>query len=168
MFNGIKKNVHSFRNPDIIEVFPHRDFMRLWMPRGRDGFTPEDGDLISRWFSPAFHSDTIGKLSLNEIKYTGERSPQGIPVMDLAQLNTFGLLDFLCRKGEEAINPRKIPEMTRYCGFNLIGSDDDDWNKCDKFWVNGTTLTPKGFIAWLHDCSLVAPYDFKFKAPPDW
>lgn len=121
MNNGNPK----FRRPDILQILPHREYLRTpdLFPKGSDGFVVEDLDLVIRRFgSTIFQLDEIGKFMLCEFKI--------LPAtLGKAQWRTFILIDKLLRKSD--------PSKQRYAGYYLIQTSDPDWlNDNCKFLIN--------------------------------
>ena len=137
---------HTFRNPDLFQVLPLRDYLRSpgW-PDGKDGFVVEDLDVVVRHFGNTFHTDAKGRLLLIEQKHPGHW-------IRTAQEKTFGLMDTLLRKAD--------PERVRYLGYYIlqVAFDADNapvfpvrMNKqamdATEFrkWITGETVIPSYF-----------------------
>lgn len=114
----------QFRNPELLQVLPYREWIRSNMPGPRAGFVVEDLDLVIRTYGNEFDTDGIGKIMLVELK----RWPHNI---GYAQRATFGLLHRLLRKAD--------PDQNRYVGYFVVQYDNDDWDY-SQFWVNGINL----------------------------
>jgi len=128
---------HTFRNPELYQVLPFRDFLREVMPNGREGFVAEDLDLILRWYGPKYHLDSVGLFALVEIKVGNAPISIG-----RSKNMTFGLIDRIIRMGDKDL-------QKRYRGWYVIVTNSLEWECCDYFWVNGIKLTPSTFIDWL-------------------
>ena len=129
-----------FRNPDMFQVLPHREYLRRvneppHFKRGHEGFVVEDLDVLFRTFGPAFQTDAKGKFMIVEEKHPGAK-------MQRAQEMTFGLLDDVCRKGD--------PLRERYLGFYVleIGYDAIDY-PIFPVKVNGHRLSETMYKAWV-------------------
>lgn len=96
---------HIFRNPDLFQRLPLRDYLRTAFPNGNSGFVVEDLDVVVRHYGTDYHTDTKGRLLLIEQKHPGH----GIGA---AQKMTFGLMDTLMRKAD--------PERLRYLGYYVL------------------------------------------------
>lgn len=125
----------EFRNPDILQVLPFREWLRNKMPNGYFGFVVEDLDLVIRWFGRNYGFDSRGAFMLIDLKY-------GNKGLDVAQEKTFGLMDALLREAD--------PDQERYLGFYLIQYTDDDWDRA-QFKINFKSVTHQQFMDfWSH------------------
>jgi len=120
----------AFRNPDILQVLPFRDWLRNKMPNGSFGFVVEDLDLVIRWFGRNYGFDGRGAFMLIDLKF-------GNKGLDIAQEKTFGLIDALLRAAD--------PDYERYFGFYLIQYSDDDWDEAE-FKINFKCVTREQFV----------------------
>lgn len=153
-------NTPIFRNDDIFQRLPFRDWIRENLPNGRSGFVAEDLDLIIRLFGRAHNSDRLGKMMLVELKY-GEKTDLGI-----AQKMTMGLQNMLLRGGDA--------DGTRYVGFFRVNYDDESWGPFCRFWVNGVELLDEEMkLFFLANDSILNripdyqfPDDFESVEPP--
>ena len=137
---------HVFRNPDKIQQLPCRDFLRIEMPNGKDGFICEDLDLVLRWHSKDFMTDDVGMFALVEIK-VGLKTALGH-----SKEMTFGMIDYLIRSSTES---------QRYKGFFVIRTTIPDWNACTFFSVNDVHLSRDDFLNWCKGTKCVDPYGFE-------
>jgi len=120
-----------FRNPDLFQRLPWREWLRREMPAGPEGWVAEDLDLIVRRY---MSSDPVGRFMLVELKY-GEAG------LGEAQIRTFGLVDGLLRAAD--------PQGRRYLGYYLLQYPELDWERCHGFKVNGLPLSAQGLKKWL-------------------
>ena len=121
----------GFRNPDLFQVLPWREWIRREMPPGSRGWVAEDLDLVVRRFR---RDDPLGMFMFVEIKYATVS-------LDKAQQWTFGLIDGLLRRAD--------PRGTRYVGYYLLQYPDKDPEKCGSVLVNGRRLWISDFKRWL-------------------
>ncbi len=137
-------STHTFRNPDLFQVLPIREYLRRDpFLNGGQGFVLEDVDLVVRHYGANYGTDAKGKFMLIEMKHPGS-------FMGTAQYKTFGLIDELCRKSD--------PDRLRYIGFYVLNIAFDDSqlpifpvvlnreHKLDEQgfydWINGKTVLP--------------------------
>lgn len=106
----------TFRNPDLFQVLPMREYFRgeldIKFPTGPEGFVVEDLDLVVRWYGKKFGLDSIGRFRLLEIKYRGAR-------IGPAQKMTFGLIHHMLSFAD--------PDRSRYDGYFLVQYNDETW-----------------------------------------
>ncbi len=127
---------HTFRNPDLFQVLPLRDYLRSpgW-PNGSDGFVVEDLDIVIRHFGNGYHTDAKGRLLLIEQKHPGHW-------IRTAQQKTFGLLHGLLRKAD--------PERQRYIGYYVLQVEFGDGSEpMFPVRVNGKELDAAEFKRWI-------------------
>lgn len=94
-----------FRNPDLYQVLPLREYLRGALPSGGDGCVIEDLDLLVRHYGPRYQLDSFGRFMLVEQKHPGSD-------IGTAQKRTFGLLHQLLRMAD--------PDRKRYLGYYLL------------------------------------------------
>lgn len=136
---------HTFRNPDLYQQLPERDWIRSVMPEGRAGFVAEDLDLVTRTYGPNYNSDAVGRLMMIELKHAGAS-------LGSSKENTFGMMDALMRSAD--------PRALRYRGFFVIRTADPDWSTVETFQVNSERLNPGQFVEWLSDRRQVRAWQF--------
>ena len=125
---------HVFRNPDIYQELPFRQWIREYMPNGDKGFVAEDLDLVVRHFGEAFEMDGKGRFMLIEIKIS-----RGM--FKTAQAKTFSLIHELLRSAD--------PHRERYIGFYVVHTTVE-WPDAEHFTVNHKhKLTPREFRSFL-------------------
>lgn len=132
----------AFRNPDILQVLPFREWLREKMPSGRDGFVVEDLDLVVRWFGRNYGYDSRGAFMLMDLKF-------GSAQLGIAQEKTFGLMDGLLRQAD--------PDFERYLGFFLIQYTDEDWDRA-QFRINFKGVTHQQFMDFWSRRFVTEPY----------
>jgi len=132
-----------FRNPDLFQVLPWREWIRREMPPGSRGWVAEDLDLVVRRFGP---NDPIGRFMFVEIKYAAIS-------LNTAQKWTFGLIDRLLRRAD--------PKGTRYIGYYLMQYPDKDPEKCNSVTINGQRLCINDFKKWLAFENNIEPMGFE-------
>lgn len=136
---------HTFRNPDLFQRLPLRDYLRGpgW-PNGSDGFVVEDLDVVVRHFGNGFHTDAKGRLLLIEQKHPGHW-------IRTAQERTFGLFDELLRKAD--------PERVRYLGYYVLQIAFDE-NNAPVFpvRVNGKEMDADAFKQWMTGETVLPSY----------
>lgn len=135
----------EFRNPDLLQVLPFRDWLRKKMPNGSSGFVVEDLDLVIRWFGRNYGYDGRGAFMLIDVKFENKG-------LEFAQEKTFGLMDSLLRAAD--------PDYERYLGFYLIQYSDDDWD-CAEFKINFKRVTSGEFMKFWSRQFVIEPYTFK-------
>ena len=132
---------HTFRNPELFQVLPFREWMRKNLPSGSQGMVIEDLDLVIRVYGTNFGSDAVGKFMLIELKFKKSWIGQ-------AQKRTFGQIDRLLRKAD--------PDAKRYMGYFVVQYDDEDWDKA-QFKVNRKRLPTETFKRFLlFDSAVIA------------
>jgi hypothetical protein len=95
----------TFRNSDIYQRLPIRDYLRTALPEGSQGMVVEDLDLVIRHYGNSYRLDGKGRLMLVEQKHP----PAWI---EYAQEKTFGLIHQLIRAGD--------PDKKRYLGYYVL------------------------------------------------
>lgn len=133
----------AFRNPEIFQVLPFREWLRDNMPDGPSGFVVEDLDLVVRWFGQRFGFDSGGAFMLIDLKF-------GNADLGTAQLKTFGLIDQLLRKGDN-------PDYQRYMGFYLVQYSHEDWEQAN-FKINHISVTRTQFMNFWNRKFIVESY----------
>lgn len=98
-------NKPVFRNPDLYQVLPWRDWMRENLPGGGAGMVVEDMDIVLRRYGPLANWCRDGTISFIEVKTFSS-------FMGRAQEMTFGLIDRLMRKAD--------PDEKYYKGYYVI------------------------------------------------
>ena len=110
-----------------------------------EGYVIEDLDMLIRGFGPRFKAGELGYFREMELKF-------GSKWLTYGQIKTFGLRDYLMRKGD--------PQGLHYRGFYVIQYSDDDWYKAE-FKVNRVPVDRETFDKFLllEDIG-VPPLDF--------
>lgn len=117
-----------FRNPELYQVLPWRDWMRENLPSAYEGMVVVDLDVVALRYGPLANGARYGNFHLIEIKTGSGRITRG-------QTETFGLMDELMRRAD--------PHQRHYKGFCLI-----DWNP-PNYSVNGHPVSEDDLIRFL-------------------
>lgn len=116
MQSGSQHNQPIFRNPDIVQVQPWREWMRQECPPGTAGFVAEDLDLVVLRFSGLasrlYHED--GCFMLADMKHNDKW-------LSYSQRRLFGLMHRLLRKGDS--------QSRFYLGFYVV-----QWYEMNGIW----------------------------------
>ncbi len=141
----------DWRNERTIQRCPLREWLRENMPEGSDekdkpsGFTPEDIDLVFRWFGPKYQLDSDGKFWLIEVKHPGYRP-------NPAQDRLFSMIHRMLRKAD--------PKRKRYMGYFLLEVEfdgeaptlpKDTRTVSFPVWVNGKGMNEQEFRDWCYE-----------------
>jgi len=151
--------VRAHEHPEEVDLW--REWIRIKVKSGSEGYVFEDIDNIStdiirrsdkdpvpwavvRRFWPG--SDPVGKLLAIERK-------RGNAPMGYAQIRTFGLWDYLTRKGD--------PLRQRWMGWYLLNHPYEDPWECTYVIINGKRkLTMDELILFLKFELDILPYEF--------
>ena len=125
---------HEFRNPDIFQVLPFREYIRQNCPGPGEGYVVEDLDLILKIYGSKWNTDKMGRFMLIELKFDDAW-------INYAQQETFRSIHHLLRKAD--------PEAKRYLGYFVIQYSDEDWEQAD-FRINRKAVTREQFLSFLH------------------
>lgn len=133
---------------DVLKPFerekPIRRLMRQRMPRGSQGYVPEDLDIVLRVFGPRFRSDAKGKIRLIETKWN--------PVAD-CPVTLKGGQDRTFRLVDEMLSASSLAD--RYEGFYIVTHTHFELTE-GRIWIGRLTssnppteVNPNEFILWL-------------------
>ncbi len=136
--------VLCFRNPDIFQVQPHREFIRKYCRT--EGLVVLDLDLVLSSYAEGARQP----VALVELKfYKGGR----FHYLTKGQEIVFGILDKLLRAAD--------PTGEYYKGFYILHYDNEDWeNPRTRFWINGQRIDHQQLVAFLQLAWLPKPYQF--------
>lgn len=123
-----------FRNPDKLQVLPHREWIRKNLPCGALGYVVEDLDLVVRAYGNKYATDKTGYFMFVELKF-------GNGCLGTAQRMTFRLIHDTCRGGD--------PDGKRYQGYYLVQYDNEDWDIAN-FKINHIGITRDSFIRFMN------------------
>lgn len=134
-----------FRNPDILQVLPEREWVWEHLPKGHEGFVAEDLDLVVRTYGARYGLDSLGRFRLIELKHGNAR-------LGVSKVKTFGPIDAGLKTGITA---------SRYDGYYVVRTNGG-WDGAGMFNVNGVDLSHAQFVEWMQraDTATVRPYDF--------
>lgn len=122
-----------FRNPDLVQQLPFRDYIREHCPGPGGGLVVTDLDLIVNQFGALVGRgrDEDGRIFLTELKTAGT-------ALNYAQNRTMQLMHKLMRLGD--------PERKHYGGAYLLHWDNEN-NKPTA--INWRPITEQQFQDWM-------------------
>lgn len=124
---------HVFRNDQLLQTLPYREYMRRRFPNGREGFVVEDLDLLVRVYGRRYQTDETGRVMFTELKF-------GNAWIGTAQANTWKPIHLNMRRGD--------PSRTFYRGFYVVQYDKDDWEEAS-FRINRQPVSRDDFHRFL-------------------
>lgn len=131
---------------------PRRSYMRLHMPKGPEGLTIEDVDLVFSNWGQNYQSDERGRIRLVELKVGAEQT-------NSSQLYMLGLLNEMCQTSALS---------ERYLGFFFVWTSTKNWLEEETFTVNGFDLTKDQFHRWVEMKLYIEPHNFRFTPKNIW
>ncbi len=134
-FPGLQ--IHTFRNPDKIQVLEIRELIRglkhVPMPQSKDGLIATDLDLVLRWYGHRTDYpdlDNIGRIRFVELKYRDSE-------IGYAQQLTFQPI------------AEYLKDWDRFDGFYVVNHSDELHNDETAYRIGTVELSSLEFCEWV-------------------